>query len=892
MARDLRALFSSNDRGLTADAVFSNREAQWQAAVAALGEHIGRATARGFDVTDLEAPRHNVLVFHGVGGIGKSTLSRTIEASLAVPTSPPRPAQWMSAAWPNIRVIPIRIDLARSAATSFEQVILSIRLGLTVLGRPLPTFDLALRRYWERQHPGESLEEHLRRSSTAFARFSNAVALPDQMQSALSDVAQALLLPGTVGTVVGQVTSSLVRALREHRTSVRALAGCVRLADILEAEPDLEMLSYTAHLLAWDLAQLGHGQPVVPVILLDTWEDVGDRTHRDLERLLQRVIWLMPGTLFVLTGRNRLQWADPLLAGQLDWTGPTAWPGLALHGPSRVPPSAAVRQILLGDLAPEDCEDYLTRRLSSNGQPLIPAPIRRVVTERSHGLPLYLDLAVGRFLEIRRSGRTPDPSDFDHDFPALVARTLSDLTDDERHVLRSVSLLDAFSIPLATAAAGMEREAPAARLAERPFVIEELAAGCWPYSLHQAIRSALRNADDATDDHWSPRDWNHAAARAFHALGQELATAPGDRTTLVGALRQGLRLARDHHLSLDWLTDAALAYVSDSVWEPLAPPAPPTGPTTTLSTAADALVELLSALARRQHEHREHTVERLTTVTTSALLPAALQDTALYYRAKAYRDLGRSNESRQGMSQVAAGGGRFAPAAQRGLAHLARLAGDFPTALEATQTLGWEGRHQRVLGDVWWPQGEIVRAADAYRAARIEAEQHAIAGEAATAQSMRAFVLAFGDPDRADNEIDLANRLLQQVELRASRLNVHLAALARDAGRSSNIEDRALALQGEITAAGLISPQATLQLVLGFHQAVVGADDRLDDVVTQLHDLTRNGDYAYCLDIVCFMADRPVPSHRSPQIRWLDGETATRWRALVATRQQHLSSPH
>ncbi|GGN44965.1 hypothetical protein GCM10012285_28150 [Streptomyces kronopolitis] len=66
-----------------------------------------------------------------------------------------------------------------------------------------------------------------------------------------------------------------------------------------------------------------------------------------------------------------------------------------------------------------------------------------------------------RFLEIRRTGRGPQPADFDHDFPALIARTLSDFTPDERGVLRSVALPDAFDIPVATQTAGMQHEAPA-----------------------------------------------------------------------------------------------------------------------------------------------------------------------------------------------------------------------------------------------------------------------------------------------------------------------------------------------------------------------------------------------------------------------------------------------
>ncbi|KUH39044.1 hypothetical protein ATE80_09545 [Streptomyces kanasensis] len=95
---------------------------------------------------------------------------------------------------------------------------------------------------------------------------------------------------------------------------------------------------------------------------------------------------------------------------------------------------------------------------------------------------------------------------------------------------------------------------------------------------------------------------------------------------------------------------------------------------------------------------------------------------AVYYLAKAQRDLGDSAGSRQGMRLVADGQGRLAPAAQRGLAHLARVAGDFPTAYDVAQTLGWEGRPHRVEGDVFWPHGGMDRAAAAYATARNQAE--------------------------------------------------------------------------------------------------------------------------------------------------------------------------
>lgn len=88
-----------------------------------------------------------MIVFHGVGGVGKSTLLRKIEAALS--GAEHRPDQWGAPTWTQ-PLLPIRIDLSRSASTGsdFERVILTIRLALAgALGRTLPSFDVALRHY-------------------------------------------------------------------------------------------------------------------------------------------------------------------------------------------------------------------------------------------------------------------------------------------------------------------------------------------------------------------------------------------------------------------------------------------------------------------------------------------------------------------------------------------------------------------------------------------------------------------------------------------------------------------------------------------------------------------------------------------------------------------------
>ncbi|WP_030889963.1 hypothetical protein [Streptomyces sp. NRRL S-1868] len=878
---DLRALFSSNDP-IDASEAFTNRQRQWELVATALAEHL-RHTSAGFDPTDLEAPRDHLIVFHGVGGVGKSTLVRKLEAAL----SGTPPAQWGEQVWGGHTILPVRIDLSRSAGTTFEDVVLTIRAALaTAVARPLPAFDIALRRYWEAQHPGDPLDAYLERGG--LSRFGKA--LPQQTQSALSDVAQALLLPGTVGSAVGQVTGALVGALRERRQTVRALAACARLAPLLETEPSLEALSFYPHLLAFELHRLPDDKKITPVILLDTFEDIADR-HRDLERLLQRLVWLLPNCFFVISGRSRLQWADPALHGQLDHTGPAAWPGLAatpgpVPSPRRRTPGG--RQHLIGDLSPEDCDDHLARRLVKDGRPLISSAIRAVITARSHGLPLHLDLAASRFLEIRRT-REPQPADFDHTFPALLARALSDLTADERHVLRSVSLLDAFDVDLATRAAGLTHQAPVRRLTERPIVYENPYA-LWPYHLHGAIRSALTEADDHTDDRWTPADWHQAATRALAALGDQwvanVSLTPS-RMLLVACLRQGLRLARDHRLTgLGWLIDAAYAYTDDSVWEPLTPPTT-SASNLGLDTAADALAELLTAIARRQHEHRQGTADRLTAVLDSALLPDELTEMALYYRAKAHKDLSQNDAARAGMQAVADIGGRLAPKARRGLANLARLAGDFPTALAAVPTLGWKGRHHRVLGDIRWSHADTAAAVTAFEAGRAEAEQHGAVGERAMMQVRLALAVSFADPVRADDELALAHQLLDGLDQRSNTLLAQVVALIKDAG-TDGVTDRARILHTDIDNAGLPFLHRFVELALAFQHAVRGEEEDLAAVINRLRALTATGDFAYFTDITHFMAGLPLPEPSTTRWTTSEGDVRSAWRGLVQARQEFL----
>ncbi|MFJ2582804.1 hypothetical protein [Kitasatospora aureofaciens] len=316
-----------------------------------------------------------------------------------------------------------------------------------------------------------------------------------------------------------------------------------------------------------------------------------------------------------------------------------------------------------------------------------------------------------------------------------------------------------------------------------------------------------------------------------------------------------------HHSTGRHLTDAAFAYIDDSVWEPIAPPTPAQGDGPAADTPADALAELLTAISRRQHEHRAHTARRLTAALDSNLLTDELTQLAVYYRAKADKDLGRTAASLEGMRHVAAAGGRLAPQAQRGIANLARIAGDFPAALAAASTLTWKSRRHRVRGDILWPQGAFTAAAQALRDGQAEAEQHNAPGERAIAQTRLALVTAFTDPDRAGEEIDLARQYLEPLDQRATVLHARVAGLVRDAGTDNReIADRVAVLRAQIDVAGLPWLIPLLETALVFHHAVRGAEDDLTAAIARLREATAGGDFAYYLDIAHFMAGRPLPA--------------------------------
>jgi hypothetical protein len=881
-SRDLRALFRTNLVDLDAVQVFANRDDERAAFDRAFQAHRDLVGQRQPEPQDLVAPRRNVLVYYGVGGVGKTTLSKQLQRRLTERDAEP-PAGWPPVSEEYGEILTVRLDLGREAGLDVESLVLLLRAALAPVGRPMTAFDLALARYWKRAKR-QSLGEYLHRNGM-IERMPQARQMPELVNQAVSEVSSAAGLAG-LGLLV-QTGPRLVGYLRDRPRRRLAINECRRLPDLLEADATTESLSYFPYLLAWDLAQLQRDRDLSLVVFLDTFEEVGGQTNRELERIVQRAVWLVPNAFFVITGRNRLDWVDPGLADRLDWAGPVNWPGLD-PGADEEP-----RQHLVGDISDVDSHRYLRQRLVRRHEPVIPAEVRQRIVANAHGLPLYLDLSVMRYLGIANNGEVPKPDDFDGAFPGIVASVFRDLDERERAVLRAVSLFDAFDVELAAVTAGQSSDAAALQLIQRPFVRHEPAA-VWPYHMHTLVREQVRAADVGLADSWTEQDWRRAAGRALTYLGETASKARSgqDRRTLITCLNKGFQLAHDFGLPLGWLVDGAYWFIEDSVWEPfLRPPivaevqAGDVGP----GSSAQALAVGLVAIAARQRVHREHTLALLERCLGTGLLAGDAADLLAYFRAECQRDLGNAGDSERGMTALLGPGRRMSDMALRGLSHLHRRRGRF-RLLQSQLEGGYStGVWQRVWGDLYWTQGRLPEAVDAYRKAVEWAGEQGLAGEAATSGACLAWAAALHSATSGAEAVGNARRLLEPVTVTWAELQVECAEIVLAAGSDTDVEQRYAHVQERARQNGLTSTAAYAALARAFHYAVVADLDRLSEARDGLRAHVRGDEFAYLDEIVEFWRGAGS-GRRAAGADWLDGRkvTAARWRSIMEQRRREL----
>ncbi|MGH3797504.1 MAG: tetratricopeptide repeat protein [Pseudonocardiaceae bacterium] len=864
----LRAAFTLGRQSpVAAQQVFTDRVVEIAAFDASL-ESLQRslAAAELSPVIDRSLPRKNVLVYFGVGGIGKTALSQELENRFT--------SYQQGTA--------IRFDFAETAAFDIESYVLQLRAGLGHLASSWPAFDIAFGVYWERAHPGEPLYEFINQDSV-LRRATRSIGLSEQISSTLADIA-GVALPGAVratqaigSLLYGQAKDAIVR----HRM----LSKCELLGELLDADADFDTLSYFPYLLAWDLGRLPPPQ-VKAMVLLDTFEEVTSRNTRDLERWLQRSIFLMPNVLFVVTGRNRIDWADLARTDELDFVGVQRWPNLQGGYLGDEP-----RQHLVGYLSPHDADSYLTAALTQDDQPAIAKGIRERIVAASAGLPLYLDLAVTIYLDILARGETPTENNFGQPLPAVAAQIIRDLERGERDLLRAAALLEAFDLETLRVACPNVPDSAIRQFKDRPF-LEFDPDRTWNYSLHAILRDAIRHADTDLRDSWSTRERADTAARvgAYLQMTATSAAASGDRSTQVAAVRQAIQLCLLTDQFFDWLVVGVQRLLTSGGWGLLADlPSECDGPISAL------LIGVQGAKERRSG-HLDSSISLMDAALDRPNLPQKLHRFLLLHRAHALRVAGRYAEARADYKTIWEMPGDFNSDAGYWLADYDFLQGKFEDTLSELDQLPREaaelgGEILRLRGHVYRVNALFDRAESSYREALDLARETANVGAEGKALTDLVQTLAWCRPADALDikgralEINEAVRnLVEIVKLRAAAA-IALTNLGRLDEAHAEIE-RGLTLTGECGYPGGLVwcwVACTFNRINRFDRD--GGSEAAAQVAAIVEDLQGN---RFWSEIAGWWAG-VGSSDRGSSTRWIEGEDAARarWLAVCPASEHH-----
>ncbi|MFD5840035.1 hypothetical protein [Streptomyces chartreusis] len=482
------------------------------------------------------AARRNVISFYGIGGIGKTELSRRLESWARGELA--EPGDWSESPPIVDTVRSVRIDFHGSRVVDAVDVVLRLRAAVAARNLRFPAFDLGLAAWWSLARPGTALPD----------LTSGAFDVRGQITDTLNETLNEAGATFGVGPLTVRTGIRIVEAVREKRLRGRALRQCEPLVRIME-QTQLDPSDYVAAtlcgLLSWDLENLPANERPVTLAFADAAEYVqGD--DRMQERLLNRIVHLTPGVLWIVTSRNRLDWDAEHLRQLLPATGPETWPGLRLAAQDDP------RQHLVGNLSDTDVERYLRAASGTAGNPMLSTGVIDRIRHGAHGLPLYLSLS----LSVARAaqGRQPTEEAFGRPLPELATRAFANLPENERELARAASLVPRFDADLVSRAVG-GRLGDAHRLCRRTLVTED-DHPLFPHRLHDAVRAAITHEPVTEPGAWAQDDRTAMARRLLESLRDRSEALLYDSEQRLGVLEIAAALCAEHDLRTVWLGNA------------------------------------------------------------------------------------------------------------------------------------------------------------------------------------------------------------------------------------------------------------------------------------------------------------------------------------------------
>ncbi|MCP9828651.1 tetratricopeptide repeat protein [Synechococcus sp. L2F] len=480
---------------------------------------------------------NNVLVFYGEGGIGKTTLSQKLQQLLSQQHSEHAGA---------------RLDFASPGTTEPDTALFRLRQCFPEI--PFPTFTLALIHYAGRFHPEAPV---ITQPAPLLDRAGSYADVLDKVLEKALDVAKDTPLIGLTLNVIKSVTdtSQILRSWYLHRAEplLRNLSGKTQ-QELIELLPQLWAQDFRDGLVASISSDgLYHDSMAwrvpAPVIFLDTYEALWhgglgrQGEHRQLrEEWLVSLVGELPQVLWVITGRNRLNWQpyDP------------AW-------------EACCEQHLVGSLSDGDATSFLAKRGISD-----PALVATIL-EHAAGVPFYLELETQLHDKLPPEQRLPEAFGGTHQL--VIERLLSHLEISEAetmHLMASFGTWDAALFRDAIQHFGTGYPPSACERFAQGWSIEQPAPGQW--QLHNEMVLHLQQHDRRTRPD-TFRDWHRWG---FERFDGPLAVRKVKDITSVDGERLFRALAHARHIQepeelCGWFNER-IEHLSDgTIWRVLLP---------------------------------------------------------------------------------------------------------------------------------------------------------------------------------------------------------------------------------------------------------------------------------------------------------------------------------
>lgn len=481
---------------------------------------------------------NNLLVFYGFAGVGKSTLSKKLEDWLSGRgvcshtgprggrTCPEGCPEWGPP--PTVPgVVTARWDL-RDEESQTNPVVFYLRLrrALADAGYRTPRFDAGIVAMAVKFHPegAEPLTDVMRIAESLIAELFPDWSPPERAEMRYDQ--RLLKLLKAEGAPVHDARRRITQAVGVITTGE---------ADSIKLR---EAAGWVGWLLSDDLEQLEPEDRPLPVVFIDTFEVIEDERHPEREQMVNAVVGSLPFCLFVITGRERVDWATTFKG--LTHGGAGTWPSLTRTALGDLEP----RQHNIGELSFADAFDLLQSYLATIDARLDDGLCRRLATEARW--PIHIDAIVtlARELAAENPGCLLVEEDLEGKIDRVVGRLLERYPEDKADLLQAAALVAQFDAPLLAAMTGVG-VGTAQRFLTNPLVQVVRDKEHFQYHLHDEVRRIVNQAGTLARYAWSDADRTAAAQRGLDHLERELneAWAAHDHERHILVHAAGYRLA-------------------------------------------------------------------------------------------------------------------------------------------------------------------------------------------------------------------------------------------------------------------------------------------------------------------------------------------------------------